>query len=181
MCCNATNDNIQNLTFSSDEAQTAAEWPGGQPVGAGESTGSRRATRVGSASLRSTGTKTDGRGQTPDSDNQWDFPAGKASPATAVVKKKHRWMINNTNEQHLYILVKQWAKFTWMPAHKESFGIVLIKPNSDRSRKSNPGAKSSTFIFTDTAKLSEQRKEFVTCDKKQNNLCLGQHRSHTCL
>lgn len=79
-------------------------------------------------------------------------------------------MINNTNEQRLYIRVKQGAKFTWMPAHKESFGIVLIKPNSDRSRKSNPGAKSSTFIFTDTAKLSEQRKEFVTCDKKKKTI-----------
>lgn len=55
-----------------------------------------------------------------------------------------------------------------MPAHKESFGIVLIKPNSDRRRKSNPGAKSSTFIFTDTAKLSEHIKEFVTCDEKQS-------------
>lgn len=46
--------------------------------------------------------------------------------------------------------------FTCMAAHTESFGIVLIKPNSDRRRKRSPGAKRSTFIFTDTAKLSEK-------------------------
>jgi len=43
-----------------------------------------------------------------------------------------------------------------MTAHRESLGIVLIRPNSDRRRKSRPGANRSTFIFTDTAKLSER-------------------------
>lgn len=46
-----------------------------------------------------------------------------------------------------------------MPAHKESLGMVLMKPNSDRRRKRSPGAKRSTFIFTDTAKLSEREEE----------------------
>lgn len=46
-----------------------------------------------------------------------------------------------------------------MIAHRESFGIVLIRPNSDRRRKSSPGANSSTFIFTDTAKLSEREED----------------------
>lgn len=44
---------------------------------------------------------------------------------------------------------------TCTPAHRDSFGMVLINPNSDSRRKSRPGANSSTFIFTDTAKLSE--------------------------
>ncbi len=46
-----------------------------------------------------------------------------------------------------------------MAAHRESFGIVLIRPNSDRRRKSSPGANNSTFIFTDTAKLSEREED----------------------
>lgn len=44
-----------------------------------------------------------------------------------------------------------------MPAHKESFGIVLMRPNSDKRRKSSPGENRRTFIFTDTAKLSKEK------------------------
>lgn len=75
---------LGSLTSSSVGAQTTAEWAGGQPRGGGESTGLRRATLAESASLRSTGTKTAGRDQMPDSHNQRDFLAGKASPATAM-------------------------------------------------------------------------------------------------
>ena len=46
-----------------------------------------------------------------------------------------------------------------MAAHRVSLGMVLINPNSDRRRKRRPGANRSTFIFTDTAKLSEREGE----------------------
>ena len=45
---------------------------------------------------------------------------------------------------------------TCMAAQRASLGMVLIKPNSARRRKRRPGANRSTFIFTDTAKLSER-------------------------
>ena len=47
-----------------------------------------------------------------------------------------------------------------MAAHRDSLGMVFTSPNSDRRRKRRPGAKSSTFIFTDTAKLSERGKRW---------------------
>lgn len=46
-----------------------------------------------------------------------------------------------------------------MAAQSKSLGIVLISPNSHKRQNSNPGAKRSTFIFTDTAKLSEREKD----------------------
>lgn len=43
---------------------------------------------------------------------------------------------------------------TWMMAQSVSLGRVFISPNSDKRIKRSPGAKSITFIFTDTARLS---------------------------
>lgn len=59
-----------------------------------------------------------------------------------------------------------------MPAHRDSLGIVLMTPNSDRRRKRRPGANRSTFIFTDTAKLSEREGDRVlipSCHKQQKH------------
>lgn len=56
-----------------------------------------------------------------------------------------------------------------MAAHSESFGIVLMRPNSRTRRKSNPGAKRSTFIFTDTAKLSEREEDWVEISERRSH------------
>lgn len=48
-----------------------------------------------------------------------------------------------------------------MAAQRESLGMALIRPNSDSRRKRRPGANRSTFIFTDTAKLSTAEVEEV--------------------
>lgn len=50
---------------------------------------------------------------------------------------------------------------TWIAAQRESLDMVLIRPNSDSSKKRRPGANRSTFIFTDTAKLSTAEVEEV--------------------
>ena len=63
---------------------------------------------------------------------------------------------------------------TWMAAQRESLGMALIRPNSDSRRKRRPGANRSTFIFTDTAKLSTTKGEEVVIHH-----VTGQ-RSHRC-
>ena len=55
---------------------------------------------------------------------------------------------------------------TWSRAQMQSLGIQPRRPNRWRRRKSSPGAKSRTFIFTDTARLS----------RKLHCCCSCQHR-----
>lgn len=68
----------------------------------------------------------------------------------AGVKKKKK-KVESLNK---YVNVFVYACLTWITAQRVSLGKVFNRPNSHRRRKRRPGAKSRTFIFTDTAKLS---------------------------
>jgi hypothetical protein len=77
---------------------------------------------------------------------------------------------DRTQDMHVGVLAGLTP--TCMAAQRVSLGMVLINPNSDRSRKRRPGANRSTFIFTDTAKLSErdgERSTLFMIDFKDGN------------
>lgn len=47
----------------------------------------------------------------------------------------------------------EWQGPTWSTAQMQSLGMQPKRPKRCRRRKSSPGAKRRTFIFTDTARL----------------------------
>ncbi len=92
--------------------------------------------------------------------NAWlTYPTGftkrNGSPNTSWKREKQ----SGTWKQQTKIIGESLNKYvnvclTWITAQRVSLGKVFHRPNSHRRRKRRPGAKSRTFIFTDTAKLS---------------------------
>jgi len=68
-----------------------------------------------------------------------------------------------------------WRHITWTVAHTTRCRIVWTMPCRSRSKTSKAGAKSSTFIFTETPRLTpiDNQSENITANNKVSNNCVG--------